>query len=386
MRIAVLGSTGSIGRNALEVAAAHPARIEVVALASRGDHQGLVEQARAFRPALVALMLEEAAELARKALAGTGIAVRSGAEGVVEAASLPEAETVISAIVGSAGIVPTFAAVQAGKRVALANKESLVAAGSVITAEADRTGAALIPVDSEHSAVFQALLGQDRGALRRVVLTASGGPFLNRSREEMERATPASALAHPRWQMGKKVTIDSATMMNKGLEVIEAHWLFGLPGERIEVLVHPQSIVHSLAEFADGSMMAQMGVPDMRLPIAFALSCPERWESPVERLDLARAARLDFFAPDPGRFPCLALAYRALAAGRGAPAALNAANEAAVEAFLAGRLPFGGIARVVEAVLDRTPAIEETGIAALLRHDAWARAEARALIEKGGTC
>ncbi len=386
MKIAVLGSTGSIGRSALEVAARHPERIEVVALASRGDHQALAEQARAFRPRLVALLLEEAAAMARSALAGTGIAVRSGAEGVVEAATLPEAETVISAIVGAAGIVPTFAAVQAGKRVALANKESLVAAGSVITAEAARTRAALVPVDSEHSAVFQALMGQDRGAVRRIVLTASGGPFLGRSREEMEMATPASALAHPRWKMGPKVTVDSATMMNKGLEVIEAHWLFGLPGERIEVLVHPQSIVHSLVEFADGSMLAQMGVPDMRLPIAFALSCPERWELPVERLDLARVSRLDFSAPDLARFPCLALAYRALAAGKGAPAALNAANEAAVEAFLAGSLPFGGIARVVEAVLDRAPAIEETGIAVLLRHDAWARAEARALIDKDGSC
>jgi len=386
MRLSLLGSTGSIGRNALDVVARHPGRVSVAALASRSDHLLLCRQARAFSPRVVALMAEEAAARAREELAGTGIAVLSGPEGVLEAATLPEAEVVLSAIAGSAGIMPTFAAVQAGKRVALANKESLVAAGSVITAEAERTGAVLFPVDSEHSAIFQALMGQERSRVRRLLLTASGGPFFGKGRQEIARATPEMALAHPRWKMGPKVTIDSATMMNKGLEVIEARWLFGVPGDRIEVLVHPQSIVHSLVEFVDGSVLAQMGIPDMRLPIAFALSCPDRWELPVEPLDLAGAGRLEFFAPDPASFPCLSLAYRALSRGEGAPAALNAANEAAVEAFLSGRLPFPAIPEVVEAVLGEAPPVPESGISALLRHDAWARQAARVYIDKRCPC
>jgi len=386
VRVSLLGSTGSIGKSALDVVSRRPGSLSVAALASRSDDALICRQARDHRPRLVALMHEEAAQRAARELAGTGIAVRAGLEGVLEAATLAEAEVVLSAIAGSAGIMPTFAAVQAGKRVALANKESLVAAGSVITAEARRSGAVLFPVDSEHSAIHQALMGQERAAVRRLILTASGGPFLGRSREEISRATPETALAHPRWKMGPKVTIDSATMMNKGLEVIEARWLFGVPGEAIEVLVHPQSIVHSLVEFRDGAVLAQMGVPDMRIPIAFALSCPGRWELPIEPLDLARAGRLDFLAPDREAFPCLGLAYRALARGEGAPAALNAANEAAVEAFLDGRLPFDGIPAVVEAVLDCAAPVAESGISALLRHDAWARGTARALIAKRSEC
>ncbi len=375
--LSLLGSTGSIGKSALDVVGRYPDRFTVAALASRSDWEGICAQARLFRPRLVALMEREAAERARGELAGTGISVLSGPEGVIEAAALPEADTVLSAIVGAAGVMPTFAAVQAGKRVALANKEALVVAGAVITAEAERTGAALIPVDSEHSAIFQCLLGQETSRVSRVILTASGGPFFGWTAERLATVKREEALAHPKWRMGPKVTVDSATLMNKGLEVMEARWLFGLPPGKIEVAVHPQSLVHSLVEFVDGSLLAQLGAPDMRLPIAFALTAPDRWPLPVERLDLFRAGKLEFFPPDRAAFPCLDLAYTALTRGQGAPAALNAANEVAVEAFLAGKLPFNGIPRVVAAVLAAAPPVAEDNLAALLRHDGWARNAAR---------
>jgi 1-deoxy-D-xylulose-5-phosphate reductoisomerase len=372
-RISLIGSTGSIGQNTLDIVQRRPHDLKIVALSSRSDHQRIVSQANKFQPTVVALFDESAAERARERLGGTGIKVLSGIEGILEAATLKEADIVVSSVVGAAGILPTFAAVEAGKVIALANKEALVAAGAVISNEAQRTGARLIPVDSEHSAVFQVLLGQDLKGIKKLVLTASGGPFFGKSSGIPDDVTPEMALNHPRWKMGPKVTVDSATMMNKGLEVIEAHWLFGLGHGSIEVLIHPQSIVHSMVEFVDGSTLAQMGIADMRLPISFALAYPERMPLPFNSLDLAAEQKLEFFNPDEDLFPSLGLAYDALRRGAGVPAAMNAANEVAVEAFLGGGLPFKKIPYVVEKVMDQTPDIEETNLAQILNCDKWAR-------------
>lgn len=380
-RISILGSTGSIGRNALDIIARKPADFKVTALASRSDWQTMASQARQFKPALVAVYQENAASRLRDQLRGSGIEVVEGVDGILEAASLDEADVVISAIVGAAGVMPTYAAVQSGKIVALANKEALVAAGRLITEEAQRTGARIIPVDSEHSALFQALMGQDRSAARKVILTASGGPFFGRNKVDLAGVTPEMALNHPRWKMGPKVTIDSATMMNKGLEIIEARWIFDIPADRIEVLIHPQSIVHGMVEYQDGSVMAQMGVTDMRIPIAFALSYPERLDMGLEPLDLASVGRLDFHAPDLEMFPCLGLAYRALKLGNGIPAVMNAANEVAVESFLSGKLAFNGIADVVRAVMDEPPEFDDKTLSGILRGDQLARAAARRITE-----
>lgn len=379
-RISLLGSTGSIGQSTLDIVRRRPGDLDVIALASRSDSKGILEQAKQFRPRVVALFSEEAAADTREGLRGTGVKVLSGSEGILEAASMRDADIVVSSVVGAAGIMPTYAAVEAGKVVALANKEALVAAGRVITAEADRRGAKILPIDSEHSAIFQALMGQDRKGLRKLVLTASGGPFFGKGPGIFEEVTPEMALDHPRWKMGPKVTVDSATMMNKGLEVIEAHWLFGLPGELIEVLVHPQSVVHSMVEFIDGSMLAQMGVTDMRLPIAFALGYPNRMALPFDSLDLADVRKLEFFKPDFQLFPCLRLAYEALERGGGAAAAMNAANEEAVGAFLAGKFPFKEISTVVGSVMDAASPIDEMNLSQVLKCDRWAREAAGKLI------
>ncbi|MDF1535942.1 MAG: 1-deoxy-D-xylulose-5-phosphate reductoisomerase [bacterium] len=376
-RISILGSTGSIGRNTLDIVSRHRDTFPVTALASRFDWKGIVEQALRFDPSFVALFDEGAADKAREALRPRGIAVLSGIDGVLEAAASEKADIVVSAIVGAAGIMPTFAAVQAGKVVALANKEALVAAGRVIMAEAERAGSTIIPVDSEHSAVFQALMGQERSSVRRVLLTASGGPFFGKSPGFLARVTPEMALDHPRWKMGPKVTIDSATMMNKGLEVIEARWIFDIPADRIEVLIHPQSVVHSIVEYRDGSMLAQMGVTDMRIPIAFALSYPRRLDLGLEPLDLAKIRSLEFHTPDPEMFPCLGLAYEALGRENGAPAVMNAANEIAVEAFLNGDLPFADIPGVVRAVMDDPPPFDPDTLSGILKGDQAARVKAR---------
>jgi len=372
-RISLVGATGSIGQNTLDVIQRNPNDFSVVALASRSDYEQIVAQAEKFLPRLVVLFDESAAERAREMLIGSGIEVLSGIEGILEAATIKEADIVVSSVVGAAGILPTFAAVEAGKVVALANKEALVAAGAVISNEAQRTGATIIPVDSEHSAVFQALLGQDLNGLRKLILTASGGPFFGKGSRIPDVVTPEMALNHPRWKMGPKVTVDSATMMNKGLEVIEAHWLFGLDHGSIEVLIHPQSIVHSMVEFVDGSILAQMGITDMRLPISFALGYPERMKLALDPLDLAAEGKLEFFNPDEGFFPCLGLAYDALRRGAGVPAAMNAANEAAVEAFLDGELPYKRIPSVIKSVMEQTPEIEETNLTQVLKCDQWAR-------------
>jgi len=383
-KISILGSTGSIGGSTLKVAAANPSNYDIVALASGSDWKTMVKQALQFKPELVALFDGGAADKARDSLQGAGIRVISGMEGLLEAASMEHADTVVSAIVGAAGVLPTYAAVKAGKVVALANKEALVVAGHLISAEARDSGAALIPIDSEHSAVFQVLLGQERSAIRRVILTASGGPFLGKSQDFLSRVTPEMALDHPRWKMGPKVTVDSATMMNKGLEVIEARWLFDLPPEKIEVLVHPQSVVHSMVEFADGSVLAQMGLADMRIPISFALSYPERVDLGFPPLDLTSVGPLEFFSPEIKMFPCLGLAYRSLEEGEGMPVVMNAANEVAVGAFLKGMLGFTGIPEVVKSVMESPPQFDDRTIAGVLEGDRMARERAKEFLRQAG--
>jgi 1-deoxy-D-xylulose-5-phosphate reductoisomerase len=361
--LAVLGSTGSIGTQALDIVRLFPERLRVRALAAGTNWRRLAEQARAFRPDVVALGDESAASDLRGALEGTGIEVLSGDEGMAVVATRDDVDTVVAAIVGFAGLRSTVAAVRAGKEVALANKETLVVAGELVQQLVREGNSVVLPIDSEHSAIFQCLVGEPLAAIEALTLTASGGPFLRRPSETFDAITPAEALRHPNWEMGAKVTIDSATMMNKGLEVIEARWLFDLVPDQIRVLVHPQSIVHSLVAFTDGSVKAQLGVPDMRVPIQYALSFPERWEAPHPRIDWARSACLDFEEPDLARFPSLGLAYDALRAGGAAPTVLNAANEAAVALFLQDAIRFTDIPRLVAGALSdlghaRTDTIE----------------------------
>ncbi len=351
-RIAIIGSTGSVGRSSLDIIGRHPERFRVVALGGGSNLEELARQAAQFRPELVSSTEPGAGEFLSRMLGSRCPEVVTGPAGAVRVATHPEAEIVISAIVGAAGMVPTYRAVEAGRTIALANKESLVACGELMIRKAHETGATLLPVDSEHNALHQCLRGADPAEVRRLVLTASGGPFRGRTPDELGSVTPEEALRHPTWEMGPKISIDSATMMNKGLEVIEARWLFDVPGERIEVLIHPQSTVHSMIEYVDGSVIAQLGITDMRHPIQYALTWPQRWESPLPPLDLAAIGKLEFMHADRRTFRCLDLGYRALAAGGSAPAVLNAANEVAVGAFLARRIPFQGIAGVIEATLD----------------------------------
>ena len=383
-RVSILGSTGSIGRNTLDIIQRSQGDLMAVALASASDWEGIVQQARRFKPSLVSLFNEDAALKARKALKGSGISVHSGIEGILEAATIGEADIVVSSIVGAAGIMPTYAAVECGKSVALANKEALVAAGSIITTEADRRGASLIPIDSEHSAIFQVLQGQDISKVKKIILTASGGPFFGKDPAVLSRVTPEMALDHPNWNMGPKVTVDSATMMNKGLEVIEAKWLFDLSAEDIEVMIHPQSIVHSMVEFADGSTLAQMGIADMRVPISYALNYPVRMELSLDPLDLASIGKLEFHTPDLDFFPSLGIAYDALRAGGGVPAVMNAANEVAVAAFLAGDLPFNEIHSVVSKTIKAAPKIKTDTLSGILRGDQEARNTALGIINSTG--
>ncbi len=373
--LAILGSTGSIGRQALEVAAAHPDRLTVVALTARSNAELLEEQARLYRPSLVGMVSPQAAEELRVRLAGTGIEVAAGPECLLEAAAHPLADIVLNGIVGSAGLPPTLAALGAGKRLALANKESMVAGGELVR-EALKAGGELIPVDSEHGAIFHCLRGEDIVEVEALILTASGGPFYGCSREELANVTVEDSLAHPTWSMGRKITVDSATLMNKGLEVIEAHYLFGLPYDAIKVVAHPQSVVHSLVEFRDGSLSAQLSVPDMRLPISLALSYPERWGPPFKHTDLAALGTLTFTEVDRGAFGCLDLAYRAGREGGLATAVLNAANEVAVEAFLAGRIGFLDIERVIGETLERYKPARARSLDDVLRAEEWARTAA----------
>ncbi len=378
--LSILGATGSIGTQTLEIVRLFPERLTVRALTAHRNAGLLARQALEFRPACVVIGEARQAPALREALAGTGIRVLTGEAGLCEAATLEEVETVVAAVVGVAGMEPVLAALRAGKKVALANKETLVVAGALVEALLAAHGGALIPVDSEHSAIFQCLVGEPDRAVESLVLTASGGPFRTRPAETFAAITRAEALCHPNWSMGAKITIDSATMMNKGLEVIEAHWLFDLAAEQIEVLVHPQSIIHSMVTFIDGSTKAQLGVPDMKVPIQYALSYPDRWPAPHQRIDWRALRCLDFEPPDFGKFPCLRLAYEALRAGGTAPAVLNAANEQAVALFLADRLRFIEIPQVVEAALEKLAAPLQPSYEALVAADAEAR---RRVLEHG---
>ena len=378
--VTVLGSTGSIGVSTLDVIRRHPDRYRAFALCAHTQVDKLFEQCREFCPSFAvvrdAQLAGELTALCRAA--GLKTEVRYGVEALVELSALPEVDAVMAAIVGAAGLEPTLAAARAGKKILLANKEVLVMAGELFMQAVRAHGAVLLPVDSEHNAIFQSLpadFSRGLGAcgVRRILLTASGGPFRNSPLAELADVTPEAACAHPNWVMGRKISVDSASMMNKGLEVIEAHWLFAAPPELIQVVVHPQSVIHSLVEYVDGSVLAQLGNPDMRTPIAYALAYPERIGAGVEPLDLFKIARLDFLAPDFERFPCLRLAYDALAAGGTAPAILNAANEVAVAAFLDRQLPFLGIPRLIAATLAALPAGPEGNLADVLAADASAR-------------
>lgn len=379
--IVILGSTGSIGGNCLKVLRQFPQRFSVCGLAAGRNIKRLAEQVAAFKPRKVAVLEERSAlELRERLDPAWKVDVVWGEAGYVEVATLEEAETVVSAMVGAAGLVPTWSAIQKGKLIALANKETLVMAGQLVMAEAVKRGVRILPVDSEHSAIFQALAGQRPEDIHRLILTASGGPFRDRERKELVDVSPAEALAHPNWNMGAKISIDSATLMNKGLEAIEARWIFGVPWEKIAIHIHPQSIVHSMVEFVDGSILAQLGVPDMRVPIAYALSYPERLPLALPHLDLPQAEPLTFSEPDLERFPCLALALEVGRRGGTGPAALNAANEVAVRSFLNGALPFLGIAEVVAQVIDQDGAKPIDRLDRVLAADREARIRAAEMI------
>ncbi len=378
--VTILGSTGSVGVNTLDVIARHRSEMRAVALTAHCNEARLFDQCLEHRPDLAVLVDAAAAERLTDRLRHAGLATRvlQGEEALEEAARLPQSDCIMAAIVGAAGLLPTLAAACSAKRLLLANKESLVMSGELLIEAARSNGTQLIPIDSEHNAIFQCLgptaaAGTRPQGVRRIVLTASGGPFLNTPAEKLARVTPAEACAHPKWAMGRKISVDSATLMNKGLELIEACWLFGVPPDDVEIVVHPQSVVHSMVEYIDGSVLAQLGNPDMRTPIAHALAWPERRESGVESLDVVRLARLTFEAPDLERFPCLALAQRAARTGGTAPALLNAANEVAVHAFLEGHLNFTEIPVVIEGVLNRVPSGPVRSLDAILNADSVAR-------------
>lgn len=353
--IVVLGSTGSIGVSTLDIVRAYPDRYAIDALVAGNNIAALECQIREFHPRMVAVDNAEAAGVLRGRVADLDVEVLSGVDGARACAICSDTHMVVSAIVGAAGLVPTMAAIEAGKDIALANKEVLVAAGELMMRAVRNNGVCLLPVDSEHSAVFQAMAGQRNEDIRRIILTASGGSLWNWEKPHLRKATPRQALAHPNWDMGRKISVDSATMMNKGLEVIEASWLFDMPPEKIDVHIHPQSIVHSMVEYIDGAVMAQLGVPDMKAPIAYALAWPERLQLELEPLDLCKLSGLTFYPPDNERFPCLYLAYKAMQAGGGAPVVMNAANEIAVEAFLHERIGFMDIPHLIQDVLDQIP-------------------------------
>ncbi|MBI5436667.1 MAG: 1-deoxy-D-xylulose-5-phosphate reductoisomerase [Nitrosomonadales bacterium] len=386
--LTILGSTGSIGASTLDVVARHPDRYRVLALTAQRQDDVLLEQCIRFEPRYAVLLDEVAAARLTQRIAAAGLAVQvlCGVEALELVSSLPEVDAVMAAIVGAAGLRPTLAAARAGKKILLANTETLVMAGRVFMEAVRQHNATLLPIDSEHNAIFQALPSNFAGDLaasgvRRILLTASGGPFRNTPFSELQRVTPEQACAHPNWVMGRKISVDSSTMMNKGLEVIEAHWLFNAPADAIQVVVHPQSVIHSLVQYVDGSMLAQLGNPDMRTPIAHALAYPERIDAGVEPLDLAKVATLNFMAPDLARFPCLALAYQALRAGGTAPTVLNAANEVAVAAFLDRRIPFLAIPRMIADVLAALPVAAANTLDEVLNADAAARATAHELMQ-----
>ncbi len=377
-RIAILGATGSIGRSALAVVDANPGRLQVVGLAAGENAALLAVQIARYRPAVAAVATAAALGELMERLGPAGLpkTIDSGSEGLIAVATHPDVDVVLCASSGTAALEAVLAAIHAGKTIALANKEVLVMAGSLMVDAAHRKGIPILPVDSEHNAIHQCLHGRRRNEVRRLILTASGGPFRSLPAGDLDRVTPEDALRHPTWQMGRKITVDSATLMNKGLEVIEARWLFGMTAREIDVVIHPQSIVHSMVELRDGSVIAQMGVTDMRLPIQYAFSYPDRWEGPIPPLDISRLGPLEFAPPDLQRFPCLRLAYDALKQGGAWPIVLNAANEVAVDQFLAGRLTFPGIPAVIEAALNASDrdSLAPQSLDDVRAVDAWARA------------
>lgn len=378
--LTILGSTGSVGTSTLDLVSHHEDRFRIEALTANNNIELLATQARQFRAQLAVTANDARYKELKSLLSGSGIEVAAGRDALLEAARRPS-DLVMAAIVGAAGLGPTLEAVRRGCVIALANKETLVCAGEIMMREVAHHGATLLPVDSEHNAIFQVLDRDHLESVERIILTASGGPFRSFDQRGMERVTPAQAVAHPNWEMGAKISVDSATMMNKGLELIEAHHLFGLPQERIEILVHPQSVIHSLVAYVDGSLLAQLGAPDMRIPIAYALAWPKRMQAPVSRLDLAELVQLTFEKPDEERFPALDICRDALIAGGSAPTVLNAANEIAVEGFLSGRLGFLEIARLVRQVLESTDWPAPTSLEDALRIDDEARIRAREALD-----
>ncbi len=381
-RITILGSTGSIGKNALEIVSNYRNRFKVVALTAGKNINLIEEQIKSFSPEVVAVADEAAAMELRSRMGGHVPSILSGHEGVAEAASYKGSEFVLSAIVGAAGLIPTISAIRSGKTIGLANKEALVMAGRIVTEEAKKSGVRIFPVDSEHSAVFQCIEGRRNSEIRRIILTASGGPFAGKDISELNDMKPEDALRHPNWQMGKKITIDSATLMNKGFEMIEAHYLFNVPPEKIDVLIHPQSIVHSIVEFLDKSYIAQLSMPDMKGPIAYALSYPERLENVMQGLDLDGIDSLVFKKPDNKSFPCLSYAYRAMESRGTMPSVLNAANETAVDAFLKGMIRFTEIPFVIRETMEKHEVLPDTDLAVILKADNWARKKAEEIIKE----
>lgn len=378
-RLSILGSTGSIGVQTLDVVRKNPDKFQVVALAARRNIDLMEEQVREFRPRAVCLAEEDAAgSLGRRI---SGVEVYAGEEGLAKIAASPEAEVVVSAIVGGAGLMPTLAAIEAGKDVAIANKEPLVMAGRIMTKAAKKSGAKILPIDSEHSAIWQSLKDEDANKVKKLILTASGGPFRNFSLSQLYSVTKEQALKHPNWKMGAKVTVDSATLMNKGLETIEARWLFGLGFDKIDVIVHPESVIHSMVEFTDGSIIAQLGTPDMRTPIGYALSYPERLDEASSRLDLVKVGKLTFEPPDVERFLCLKYAREAGKAGGTMPAVLNAANEVAVNAFLQDKIGFMDISEIVRSAMDSHKIVSDPSLSEIMEADSLTREYASGLLK-----
>jgi len=381
-RLAILGSTGSIGVNTLDIVKQFPERFKVVSLAAGANIQLLKEQVLQFRPKMISVLNKDLSETLRRELASFPADIVHGVEGLIRVATHPEADLVVSALVGAVGLIPTLSAIKAGKNIALANKESLVMAGELVMEEARRRQTRVLPVDSEHSAVFQSLLGHRKEDIHRIILTASGGPFLHLPLGKLHEVTAREALRHPNWQMGRKITVDSASLMNKGLEVIEARWLFDVPVEKIDVHIHPQSVIHSMVEYIDGSVVSQLGITDMRVPISYALAFPERLNLPLPRLSLFQKESLSFLPPDLERFPCLDLAYRAIKIGGTMPATLNAANEIAVNAFLEGALLFTQIPSLIRTVMEKHDVKPAQTLEDVLRADHWARETSRILLER----
>lgn len=380
-KIIILGSTGSIGESTLAVARAHPDKLKVAGLSTKSNIELLQQQIREFAPSAVAVWEKEKADILRDEFADE-IDVYSGREGLLEFIDFVEADLAVCALVGAVGLEPTLAAVKSGRDIALANKEVLVMAGEIITREVKSAGVNLIPIDSEHSALWQCLQGRDPQEVKKLIITASGGPFHHLQDQDLSKVTPAAALRHPRWQMGTKVTVDSATLMNKGFEIIEASYLFNIPLDRIEVIIQPESIVHSLVEFVDGSIIAQMHVPDMRIPIQYALSWPERWSQAYGFLNLAQLGSLHFSQPDKKRFPALDLVYQVARQGGTMPAVLNASDEVCVQQFLAGQIGFSDIVPIITKVMARHEPVSQPEIDDILQTDKWAREETSAMCEK----